>query len=312
MSDLVSIDDPRAKDSGPAPDPRVRAREPGPRPPWLKVRYQRGSKFAEVLELKEGKRLNTVCEEARCPNIDECWTHGTATFMLMGEICTRRCGFCAVGKGPTQALDAEEPVHTAEAIKALGVKHAVITSVNRDDLPDGGAQHFADTVRAIHRISPGTRIELLVPDFQGNFDALDIVLAAQPDIVAHNTETVPRLYRRVRPQADYQQSLDVLEHIGKWRGPNGERIISKTGVMMGLGEFDDEIEEVMADLRAVDCKVLTLGQYLSPTVKHLPVDRWVTPQTFDRLREVGLALGFDHVESGPLVRSSYMAHRHVD
>ena len=308
MTDLIQITDPRGPD-GPrltAP-PRTRKREPGPRPEWLRVRYSRGETFDEVRRLKEGLDLVTVCEEARCPNIDECWSGGTATFMLMGDICTRRCGFCAVDKGKPRPLDANEPAHTAEAIRRLGVRHAVITSVNRDELPDGGAAHFAATVRAIAAASPETRVELLVPDFLGDTDHLDVVLDAGPHIVAHNTETVPRLYRRVRPQAIYQRSLDVLEHIGAHDG-----VISKTGLMLGLGETDDEVEDVMWDLRRVGVEILSLGQYLSPTTRHLAVDRWVTPDTFARLAEVGRAMGFRHVESGPMVRSSYMAHRALD
>lgn len=300
-----------------APDPRlipieeprrpVRAREPGPRPDWLRVRYHRNDTFAEIERLKDGLNLHTVCEEARCPNIDECWSGGTATFMLMGDICTRRCGFCAVAKGRPRPLDSEEPEHTAEAIRRLGVRHAVITSVNRDELPDGGAAHFAATVRAIRRRSPATRIELLVPDFMGDEAALATVLEAGPDIVAHNTETVPRLYRRVRPQARYDRTLEVLRRIAEWGG-----VVSKTGLMMGLGEDDDEVEQVMYDLRRVGCEILSLGQYLSPTPRHLPVDRWVHPDTFARLEAVGRAMGFRHVEAGPLVRSSYMAHRALE
>jgi len=307
MSELVLILDPLDPKEEPAPAPRVRAREPGPRPDWLRVRYHRNETFHALTALKEGLGLVTVCEEARCPNIDECWSAGTATFMLMGDICTRRCGFCAVDKGTPRALDVEEPAKTAEAIRRMGVKHAVITSVNRDELPDGGAGHFAATVRAIRAASPTTTVELLVPDFLGDLAALDVVLAAGPHIVAHNTETVPRLYRKVRPQAVYQRSLDVIGHIAQRPG-----ILSKTGLMMGLGETDAEVEEVMWQLREVGCHILSLGQYLSPTVKHLPVDRWVEPDTFARLTEVGRAMGFKHVEAGPLVRSSYMAHRAVE
>jgi lipoic acid synthetase len=307
MSELVLILDPLDPKEEPAPAPRVRAREPGPRPDWLRVRYHRNETFHALTALKEGLGLVTVCEEARCPNIDECWSAGTATFMLMGDICTRRCGFCAVDKGTPRALDVEEPAKTAEAIRRMGVKHAVITSVNRDELPDGGAGHFAATVRAIRAASPTTTVELLVPDFLGDLAALDVVLAAGPHIVAHNTETVPRLYRKVRPQAVYQRSLDVIGHIAQHPG-----ILSKTGLMMGLGETDAEVEEVMWQLREVGCHILSLGQYLSPTVKHLPVDRWVEPDTFARLTEVGRAMGFKHVEAGPLVRSSYMAHRAVE
>ena len=320
MSQLIQITDPHGPPATPpgvaTPDkpaprltmpPHTRKREPGPRPDWLRVRYNRGEAFDEVRRLKRGLDLVTVCEEARCPNIDECWSAGTATFMLMGDICTRRCGFCAVGKGTPKALDALEPAHTAEAIRRLGVRHAVITSVNRDELPDGGAAHFAATVRAIASASPETRVELLVPDFLGDTAALDVVLDAGPHIVAHNTETVPRLYRRVRPQAIYARSLAVLAQIGQRAG-----VISKTGLMLGLGETDAEVEDVMWDLRRVGVAILSLGQYLSPTVRHLPVDRWVEPEAFARLAEVGRAMGFRHVEAGPMVRSSYMAHRALD
>ena len=282
----------------------VRKREPGPRPDWLRVRYQRNDTFEELARLKQGLNLVTVCEEARCPNIDECWSAGTATFMLMGDICTRRCGFCAVTKGDPRPLDPEEPAHTAEAIRRMKVRHAVITSVNRDELPDGGAAHFGATVSAIREASPSTRVELLVPDFMGDRDALEVVLKAGPHIVAHNTETVPRLYRRVRPQGNYQRTLDVLQWINEW--PD---VISKTGLMLGLGEEDEEVEAVMRDLREVNCQILSLGQFLSPTTKHLPVERWVTPETFQHFADLGKKMGFLHVESGPMVRSSYMAHR---
>jgi lipoic acid synthetase len=285
-------------------EPRVRKREPGPRPDWLRVKYQRNDTFEEIQNLKDGLSLVTVCEEARCPNIDECWSAGTATFMLMGEVCTRRCGFCAVSKGTPQKLDEEEPFKIGQAIAKMKVKHAVITSVNRDDLLDGGSEHFAQTVLEIRRQSPQTRIELLIPDFQGDKAALTQVLAAGPHIVAHNTETVPRLYRRARPQANYKQTLEVLRNISQW--PN---VISKTALMLGLGEEDQEVEDVMWELREVGCQILSLGQFLSPTVKHLPVMRWVTPDAFLRLEEIGKAMGFLHVEAGPMVRSSYMAHR---
>lgn len=304
MNQLVQIDDPHAR--RPSPVPRVRAREPGPRPDWLKVRYQRNASFSAVQNIKDGLNLVTVCEEARCPNIDECWSAGTATFMLMGDICTRRCGFCAVDKGRPRPLDPLEPDNTAHAIARLGVRHAVITSVNRDELPDGGAAHFAATVRAIAQRSPETRVELLIPDFMGELSHVDTVLHSHPHIVAHNTETVPRLYRRVRPNAIYRRSLDVIQRIAEGG------VISKTGLMMGLGETDEEVEAVMYDLREVGCEILTLGQYLSPTTRHLAVDRWVSPESFERLAEVGRAMGFRHVESGPMVRSSYMAHRAMD
>lgn len=288
------------------PAPRVRKREPGPRPNWLRVRYSRGETFEDIKRLKGDLRLHTVCEEARCPNIDECWSAGTATFMLMGDVCTRHCGFCAVGKGAPGRLDPQEPENTATAIARMGVRHAVITSVNRDDLPDGGSAHFAATVRAIRAASPGTRIELLVPDFQGRAADLARVLEAGPDIVAHNVETVPRLYRRVRREADFAQSLRCIEQIA------AAGVLSKTGLMLGLGETDDEVESVMFELRERGCAILSLGQYLSPTVRHLAVERWVAPETFARLAEVGRAMGFKHVESGPLVRSSYMAHRAME
>ena len=304
MTDLVQIIDPKAT---PEAAPRVRAREPGPRPPWLRVRYHRNETFQELDRLKRGLDLVTVCEEARCPNIDECWSAGTATFMLMGDICTRRCGFCAVDKGTPRPLDAGEPARTGEAVARMGVRHAVITSVNRDELPDGGAAHFAATVRAIKAASPTTTVELLVPDFLGDLQALEVVLASGPEIVAHNTETVPRLYRRVRPQAIYDRSLAVIRHIAAWPG-----VLAKTGLMLGLGETEAEVEDVMYALREAGCHILSLGQYLSPTPKHLPVDRWVHPDEFGRLAEVGRAMGFQHVEAGPMVRSSYMAHRAVE
>ena len=224
--------------------------------------------------------------------------------MLMGDICTRRCGFCAVAKGKPRDLDPQEPEKTGIATAKLGVKHAVITSVNRDELADGGAEHFAETVKAIKRHSPETRIELLVPDFLGDRAAMDVVLDAGPHVVAHNMETVPRLYRRVRPQAIYQRSLDCLRHIAE-----REDVICKTGMMLGLGETDEEVEDVMWAIRDTGCEILSLGQFLSPTVKHLAVERWVTPDTFARLAEIGRSMGFRYVESGPMVRSSYMAHR---
>ncbi len=288
------------------PAPRVRKREPGPRPAWLRVRYSRGEAFQDIARLKGDLRLHTVCEEARCPNIDACWSAGTATFMLMGDVCTRHCGFCAVGKGLPGRLDADEPENTATAITRLGVRHAVITSVNRDDLPDGGAAHFAATVRAIRTAAPETTIELLVPDFQGRSADLAVVLESGPDVVAHNVETVPRLYRRVRREADYAQSLACIAQVAR------SGVLSKTGLMLGLGETDDEVESVLYDLREAGCHILSLGQYLSPTVRHLAVERWVEPDTFDRLAEIGRTMGFLHVEAGPLVRSSYMAHRALE
>ena len=303
MSELITITDPKkAKDE--VRTRRVRKREPGPRPDWLTVKYVRSETYDTVVHTKEELGLVTVCEEARCPNRHECWSAGTATFMLMGDICTRRCGFCAVAKGKPRELDPDEPNKTGIATAKLGVKHAVITSVNRDELPDGGAEHFARTVRAIRLHSPSTRIELLVPDFLGDRDAMNVVLDAGPHVVAHNMETVPRLYRRVRPQAIYQRSLDCLSHIAE-----RDNVICKTGMMLGLGETDEEVEDVMWAIRQTGCEILSLGQFLSPTVKHLGVERWVTPDTFERLAAVGRSMGFRYVESGPMVRSSYMAHR---
>ena len=292
---LISIDDPRGT---------ARAREPGPRPDWLRVRYHKNATFEALLDLKQGLDLVTVCEEARCPNQHECWSAGTATFMILGDICTRRCGFCAVTKGAPRRLDAAEPGKVGAAVARMGVRYAVITSVNRDDLPDGGAAHFAETVQAIRAASPSTRVELLVPDFLGDLSALDRVLHSAPTVVAHNTETVPRLYRRVRPQARYDRSLAVIAQIAAH-----PTVVSKTGLMLGLGETDAEVEQVMWDLRDAGCEILSLGQFLSPTARHLAVERWVHPDTFDRLTEVGRQMGFRHVEAGPMVRSSYMAHR---
>ncbi len=273
------------------------------RPEWLKVRVPGAGEYAHVLELVQSKSLHTVCEEARCPNMAECWAAGTATFMILGDTCTRSCGFCSVKTGKPLSIDWDEPVHVAEAIRAMKVKHAVITSVNRDELPDGGASVFAETVRQSRKLNPNTRIEVLIPDFRGETDALDILLESEPDILGHNTETVPRLYRTVRPQGRYDWTLEVLRH-SKEKG-----FRTKTGIMLGLGETIDEVESVMRDLRGVQCDILTLGQYLQPTKEHLPVSRFVHPDEFAALKETGMKMGFSHVESGPLVRSSYHAER---
>lgn len=255
-----------------------------------------------------GERLNTVCEEARCPNIGECWEAGTATFMILGDTCTRACGFCAVKTGRPGALDRLEPMRVARAVQQMGLAHAVVTSVNRDDEPDGGAQIFADTVRWIRRLSPETSVEVLIPDFVGNWDALATVMDAKPEILNHNTETVPRLYRRVRPKGRYERTLELLRR-AKELDPGA---ITKTGVMVGLGETMDELHVVFADLAGVGCDVLTVGQYLRPSKKHLPLERYYHPDEFADLRDAALALGFRHVEAGPLVRSSYHAERQVD
>jgi lipoic acid synthetase len=275
-------------------------------PEWLKVRAPGGPGWAETAATVKRFGLHTVCQEARCPNIGECWGHRTATFMLLGDTCTRNCAFCAVSHGRPLAVDADEPARVAEAVARLGLRHVVVTSVNRDDLPDGGAAHFAATARAIRDRLPGCRIEVLVPDFQGDLDAVTTVTAAPLDVFNHNLETVPRLYRRARAGARYERSLAVLE--AARRRP---ALLTKTGLMLGLGEETDELISVFRDLRAVGCDVLTLGQYLRPSAAHLPVARYVPPIEFATLRESALALGFRHVEAGPLVRSSYHAWAHV-
>ena len=278
---------------------------PERRPEWLKVKIPQGDGYRLVKSLVDTHRLHTVCESARCPNVGECWSAGTATFMILGDVCTRSCGFCAVKTGRPEGLDTDEPRRVAEAVKTLRIEHAVITSVNRDELADGGAGIFAECIRAIRRELPTCRVEVLIPDFRGDWDALQLVLDAQPDILGHNTETVPRLYGVVRPQAKYERTLELLD-CAKRQGA-----FTKSGIMVGIGETDDEIREVMRDLRAVECDVLTVGQYLQPTREHLPVRRFVSPELFGRLREDALALGFRYCESGPLVRSSYHAERQI-
>jgi lipoic acid synthetase len=257
--------------------------------------------------LIEGLNLHTVCQEARCPNIFECWSDRTATFMLGGDICTRHCGFCAVGKGKPGDLDPEEPRHVAEAVGHLNLAHAVITSVNRDDLPDGGAAHWAETIRQVRALNPECKVEVLIPDFNGDEAALNTVLDAQPDVLNHNTETIARLYRRVRPDAVYQQSLTLLQRAAARRDSEGRGMLTKSGIMVGLGEMFDEVVELMKDLRSVSCDIMTIGQYLQPHARRLPVERYVTPQEFAKWREIGMDLGFHHVESSPLTRSSYHA-----
>ena len=277
------------------------------RPDWLKVRLPMGPQVEELRRLMRSKSLHTVCEEAHCPNMAECWGAGTATFMILGDTCTRSCGFCAVKTGRPTELDLAEPAHVGEAVARMGVKHAVVTSVNRDELADGGAGMFAETIREIRRQSPGTTVEVLIPDFRGVLDALDVVLAERPEIVDHNVETVPRLYARVRPQARFERSLEVLRRT-KERAPT---LVCKTGIMLGLGETKDEIVDTMGAIAAQGTDVLTIGQYLRPSGEHLPIERYWTPAEFAEFRDIGMAMGFDHVESGPLVRSSYHAERHV-
>jgi lipoic acid synthetase len=277
----------------------------GIRPEWLKIRVPGDLDRLPLSRLINDLALNTVCQEARCPNIFECWGAGTATFMVLGEICTRRCTFCAVGRGTPLIADADEPRRVAEAVAKMGVRHAVITMVNRDDMPDGGALHVAETVRAV-RERTGAAVEVLISDLEGNRDALRVVLASQPDVVGHNVETVPRLYPAVRPVAKYPRSLDIL----RWAADEGA--LTKSSIMLGLGESEEEILEVARDLREAGVAIFTMGQYLAPTERHHPVRRYYTPDEFTALGEAAKALGFHHVESAPLVRSSYMAHRAIE
>ncbi len=278
-----------------------------PRPRWLKAPAPVGENYRNLKELVETLKLHTVCESAACPNIGDCWNRRTATFMILGNVCTRRCGFCAVQKGGPLAVDYDEPRRVAEACAALGLKFAVITSVNRDDRKDGGAELFALTIRAIRERVAGCGVEVLVPDFQGSHAAMDQVLDAAPDVLNHNTETVPRLYRQVRLGARYERSLDMLAYAKKARPETP----TKSGLMLGLGETIDEVLAVMGDLRASNVDILTLGQYLRPSAKHLPIIRYVTVEEFAELKKRGYEMGFRHVESGPLVRSSYHASSHA-
>ncbi|MGH9369796.1 MAG: lipoyl synthase [Thermoanaerobaculia bacterium] len=283
------------------------------RPEWLKVRANTTGEYEQVRAMMRRLSLVTVCEEARCPNIHECWARErTATFMLMGDVCTRHCGFCAVGKGKPGELDREEPERVAEAAAELSLSHTVVTSVNRDDLQDGGAAHFAATIRAIRRRLPGCTVEVLIPDFCGDPEALETVLAEEPEILNHNTETVPRLYRRVRPQARYERSLELLARADARRHRIGSPMKTKSGVMVGLGETMEELLATLSDLRAAGCDIATVGQYLQPYEKRLPVERYYTPGEFEWIRTEGEAMGFARVESGPLVRSSYHAKRALE
>jgi lipoic acid synthetase len=271
------------------------------------VRFPNGSNYTELKTLMREQDLHTICEEALCPNIGECWENRTATFLILGEVCTRNCGFCSVITGRPTGLDLDEPRRLAEAVERIGLRHIVITSVTRDDLPDGGSAIFAETIRQLRERVPGCGIEVLIPDFQGNWDALKTVMDAKPDILNHNMETVPRLYNRVRPKAIYTQSLELLKR-AKDLAPD---VASKSGLMVGLGEEREELLQAFADMRASDVDVLTVGQYLRPTMKHLPVERYVDPSEFADYKTVAYDLGFKHVESGPLVRSSYHAHEQV-
>ncbi|WP_373068282.1 lipoyl synthase [Gemmatimonas sp.] len=280
---------------------------PERKPSWLKVKAPGGENYVRLKKMMQELDLHTVCQEAHCPNIGECWEHGTATFMILGDVCTRNCAYCAVSHGRPPKYDLDEPSRVGQAIAELNLRHAVITSVDRDDLPDFGAFIFAETIRQIHQRLPGCSIEVLVPDFQGNEDSIRTVLDARPDIYNHNTETVPRLYKKARPGGRYERLLEIFR-IAKRIAPD---IPTKTGIILGLGETNEEVVEVMKELRAVDVDILTLGQYLRPSDGHIALDRYVTPEEFRELYQVGMQLGFKHVESGPLVRSSYHAWEQV-
>ena len=274
------------------------------KPDWIRVKLPTGSQIANIKSMLRERKLHTVCEEAACPNLPECFGHGTATFMILGDICTRRCPFCDVAHGRPNAPDPDEPKHLAESIREMGLRYVVLTSVDRDDLKDGGAGHFVDCIKAVRAETPDTQVEILVPDFRGRLDvALDVLSHAPADVFNHNLESVPRLYKKIRPGSDYQHSLDLLK-AHKARFPD---VPTKSGLMVGLGEEIAEIEQVMRDLRAHDVNMLTVGQYLQPSKHHLPVSRFVTPAEFDALRDLGFELGFTHVASGPMVRSSYHA-----
>ncbi len=277
-------------------------------PSWIKARIPSGGNYIELKQLMRDLQLHTVCEEAKCPNIGECWNNRTATFMILGDVCTRRCMFCAVTKGnPDRSVDTDEARRLGEAVAYLKLNHVVITSVNRDDLNDGGARIFADCITEARLQRPTCTIEVLIPDLEGNWDALKVIINAEPEVLNHNTETVQRLYRRTRPYADYQQSLSLLRTAKEMKSD----MLTKSGLMVGLGETVIELLETMQDIRDTDCDILTIGQYLSPSSRHLPIQRYYTPEEFDELKEAGYEMGFRYVESGPLVRSSYHASKQV-
>ncbi|MES2286539.1 MAG: lipoyl synthase [Bacteroidota bacterium] len=275
------------------------------KPDWLRVKLPIGKEYAEVRKIVSTHKLHTICESGNCPNMGECWGAGTATFMILGNVCTRSCGFCNVATGRPKAIDLLEPERVAESVRLMNVKHCVITSVDRDDLKDGGSIIWAETINAIRRLNPQTKFETLIPDFQGKWENLQRIIDVKPDIVSHNTETVRRLTKQVRIQAKYDRSLEVLKRL------KDAGLKTKSGIMLGLGETEQEIYETMDDLRAVGCDVLTLGQYLQPTPKHLPVNEFIRPEVFEKYKQVGLEKGFRFVESGPLVRSSYHAEKHI-
>lgn len=280
---------------------------PARKPSWLKVKAPGGANYLRLKQLMRDLDLHTVCEEAHCPNVGECWEHGTATFMILGDVCTRNCAYCAVAHGRPPKFDPAEPSRVAEAAKAMNLQHLVITSVDRDDLPDFGAWAFAETIRQVHEAVPGCSVEVLVPDFQGNEDSIRSVLEARPEIYNHNTETVPRLYKKARPGGRYERVLEIFR-TSKRIAPD---IPTKTGIILGMGETNEEVLQTMRELRTVDVDILTLGQYLKPSDNHIALDRYVTPEEFTMFREEGKKMGFKHVESGPLVRSSYHAWEQV-
>ena len=305
MSELIQTNSIPAvePDAGWQPDPN----HPRRRPPWIKVRAPHGEEFERVQSLMRSKTLHTVCEEAQCPNIGECWGRGTATFLMMGDTCTRSCGFCDIKTGRPSPLDWAEPNRIAESVRAMNLRHVVITSVNRDERPDGGAPIFAMVIRRIRQLQPGCSIEVLIPDFKASEAALRIVMDAQPEILNHNVETVPRLFKKVQPQDRYEWAMTVLAN-AKRMDP---KVLTKSGIMVGLGETFDEVVGVMRDLAERGVDILTIGQYLQPSAKHLAVERFYTLDEFTRLRQIGMELGFHWVESGPLVRSSYKADQQV-
>ena len=289
--------------------PKPTSSAPRPRlPEWLKVRAPGSPRYIELKALMRGQQLHTVCEEAHCPNIGECWNRGTATFMILGDICTRRCHYCAVTTGRPTGIDLQEPARLAETVQTMGLRYCVITSVNRDDLPDGGAFIFASCIKRVRDLNPNCRIEVLIPDFAGSWPALQKVLDAHPDVLNHNIESTNRIFPRVRPKGNYQRSLELLAK-SKELAPG---MVTKSGIIVGMGETTDEVVDTMRDLRGVDCDLLTIGQYLRPSDKHLAIDRFYTPAEFEELRIIGQELGFAHVASGPLVRSSYHADEQHD
>ncbi len=287
----------------------INAGPEGRKPHWLKARAPGTGEYVNLKRLMRAKALHTVCEEAHCPNMGECWGQGTATFIILGDICTRSCSYCAVNTGMPEGLDEEEPMRVAEAVRAMELQHAVITSVNRDDLPDGGAGIFAETIRAIRRLVPDCSVEVLTPDFKGDLEAVEIVVDARPEIFSHNLETVSRLYRFIRPGGRYDRALEVIAH-SKTVDP---AVLTKSGIICGMGERQDELHKAMSDLHEVGIEILTLGQYLRPSARHLPIDRYYTPDEFADLKRIGEdEIGFEHVEAGPLVRSSYHAREQVE